>query len=409
MKLAVALLTCDRYDYTVKTVESLLEHNDTSEWALFHADDASTDERVVPYVQSKGFQTVVANKERIGCSPTTDALLQETARRVGPDTLVLYLQNDFVSVRMLPVDVVACAFAENPNLGWFQLFYRRPRTKHFRRATWQPTVIRDEAIHVKVGSQGLGVGFHPCIARAGVYADAARGAHKEWDFVRRVIASGLQVIRVDGNVCKHIGTKQTPNGLYGGRKQARTREARDPVERMSMTPVERNALVRVTPKQGRFLEVGTWAGQTVRYLATLRPAAYFLSVDPFPSTRRYRRQATKWGRSDPGRGCITGVLSYWREQKLHNTSLFVGTLADLDAFAPDSLFDVVLVDGLHTYEACFEDLQQGERHVRSGGVLAVHDYGNIGGVNAAVDQFCAETGWQIDRHEETLVFLRRSC
>jgi hypothetical protein len=40
-KVVVALLTCDRYEYTRITCESFLAHNDPSDFELYYADDAS--------------------------------------------------------------------------------------------------------------------------------------------------------------------------------------------------------------------------------------------------------------------------------------------------------------------------------------------------------------------------------
>lgn len=97
--IAIALLTCDRYDYTLRTLSSLVEHNDLSRFALFHADDASEDPRIVPLAQSYGFQTVVQNPERRGWLRTRTALLRQAAR---DSTWILNLENDIESVRPFP-------------------------------------------------------------------------------------------------------------------------------------------------------------------------------------------------------------------------------------------------------------------------------------------------------------------
>jgi hypothetical protein len=112
-RIAVALLTCDRYDYTERTVSSFLEHNPpelTSRFILLHGDDASTDERVVPYVQAAGFETVwqskgprpvdLTNRQMIGRILNARAALFEAAsHRAG---WILFLENDIETLRRFP-------------------------------------------------------------------------------------------------------------------------------------------------------------------------------------------------------------------------------------------------------------------------------------------------------------------
>jgi hypothetical protein len=97
--IAICLLTCDRYDYTRRTLFSLSSHNDLSHFALFHADDASTDSRIAPLVQSYGFRTVVQNTERQGWLTTRTALLRKAAKR---HQWILNLENDIESLRPFP-------------------------------------------------------------------------------------------------------------------------------------------------------------------------------------------------------------------------------------------------------------------------------------------------------------------
>ncbi len=64
---------------------------------------------------------------------------------------------------------------------------------------------------------------------------------------------------------------------------------------------------------------------------------------------------------------------------------------------PDSFFDVVYLDGNHSYEALLEDLHAWMPKVRSGGAMAGHDYldgvlpQGIFGVKRAVQEFFGRT------------------
>jgi hypothetical protein len=97
--IAVALLTCDRYDYTRQTVESFARHNDLSRFTMLHVDDASTDPRIVPLVQSYGFKTVLRHETRRGWLVSRTRLLRRAAKRAE---WILNLENDIETVRPFP-------------------------------------------------------------------------------------------------------------------------------------------------------------------------------------------------------------------------------------------------------------------------------------------------------------------
>ncbi len=97
--IAVCLLTCDRLDYTLRTLSSFAEHNDLSQFALFHADDASNDPRVSVAAQSFGFRTVVQNRERKGWLLTRTALIKAAMKE---HRWILNLENDIESLRPFP-------------------------------------------------------------------------------------------------------------------------------------------------------------------------------------------------------------------------------------------------------------------------------------------------------------------
>jgi len=228
MKIAVALLTCDRYDYTVKTVESFLRHNDPDDFLLFHGDDASTDNRIVPYVQSGGFSTTVQHTERLGCSPTTDELLHVVARCVEPDSVVLYLQNDMESIRPLPQQQIRELLAK-PDISFVQLSYRRPRSPYGRRMPWstadgKPWRLGDKTEEVVYSDFMWGMGFLYAIANLKTWLPAVSGGKNEKEFIARTEYPDRRVCRLTLPVFRDLGKRTTPNGKFGGwRKDRRSR------------------------------------------------------------------------------------------------------------------------------------------------------------------------------------------
>lgn len=100
MKIAVALLTCDRPAYTARTIDSFLAHNpDRSQFALIHGDDASRDPSIAGMVEAAGFETVVRHSVRCGHLAMRHAMVGAAAHYAD---WVLLLENDMESVRPFP-------------------------------------------------------------------------------------------------------------------------------------------------------------------------------------------------------------------------------------------------------------------------------------------------------------------
>jgi len=225
MKIAVALLTCDRYDYTVQTVESFLSHNNPDDFLLFHGDDASTDRRVVEYVQSKGFQTVVQHTERKGCSPTTDALLHAVAEHVDPGTLVLYLQNDWTCQRPLPQKQLQTLLARQ-DVAFVQLSSSPPRSRYARNMQWafengEPWEYGNTSHEVIYSGFNRGMGYPPGIGAIETWLPAMKGVTKERRFRARTEYPDRKMCRLTRPVFVHGGSLKTPNGMFGTARKNR--------------------------------------------------------------------------------------------------------------------------------------------------------------------------------------------
>lgn len=425
MKLAVALLTCDRFDYTVQTVESLLKHNDVSDWNLFYADDASTDSRMRRYVEAHGFEPLVLHEERKGCSPTTEELIGEVGKRVSAKTPLLYLQNDFESVRPLPLGIAETLLGFN-DASFVQLAYRRPRHRRSKRIVWswpggQPWTYGDASHGDYVFTlPGVGCGYHPTIARLCYWADSVSGIRKERQFWRANARLGKRIYRLTDPVMRHIGRKATPNGLFGKSRRDRLATpvvaAQQEPEGIAMSrrrrkrrgrpdhvriaglhgisclhPDERKLVLDCIPKEGAFLEIGTLHGATVATWAQARPAVAFTSVDPFVNVTVGR-----------------GGRENWARNQQPNMSLIPSTSDEASGLLPPRSFNVIFVDGAHAEDACYHDLVVSLALLSEDGQLIVHDFGNprCRGVGAGVRRFCADHKYHVARWERTLAWLK---
>lgn len=130
------------------------------------------------------------------------------------------------------------------------------------------------------------------------------------------------------------------------------------------------------PQGGTYLEVGTFMGASLAHLGTLRPDVKLIAVDPWLD--------------EPSQG-YCGPGEYTELQREHG-GLFFAFLHYMGKFAPDVLkrvqiirgtartvrilepVDLLFIDGAHDVESVLLDLDVFAPIVRSGGVIAGHDY-----------------------------------
>jgi hypothetical protein len=70
----------------------------------------------------------------------------------------------------------------------------------------------------------------------------------------------------------------------------------------------------------------------------------------------------------------------------------------------DNFFDLVFIDGLHTYEQVKKDCENYYSKCKVGSIFAGHDYNVIGGVNRAVKEFADSVGKTIMEGEQDTWF-----
>jgi len=226
MRIAVAILTCDRIELTKKTVKSFLKHNSQDDFDIYYGDDASTDQSIHEFMKRQGIQRLMCHLTRAGCSPSSDELIHLVCR-ASQATHMLYLQNDFESVRPIPLDVVQQIFDNNPNIGWIRLYGLNkndtipggnttdPRNKF---KPGKPIVKWDKFI---IGNEKIEIGdaqwsYHPAIHRTKVLRQIIKGAIRERDVGLAAMKSGLLTARFMKNITNHIGIrKTTPGGKFG--------------------------------------------------------------------------------------------------------------------------------------------------------------------------------------------------
>ena len=138
------------------------------------------------------------------------------------------------------------------------------------------------------------------------------------------------------------------------------------------------------PQGGIFIEIGTYNGATIAYMAKERPDATFISIDPFPNevdTRTYN---------------TIGTINSWRANRQENNFLFVGTMKEFLRFSQVGFADIVFVDGNHYYDFVLSDLEDSLLLLKPEGIIMAHDFNREGipDVERAVNEFLTITGWK---------------
>jgi predicted O-methyltransferase YrrM len=155
-----------------------------------------------------------------------------------------------------------------------------------------------------------------------------------------------------------------------------------------MSEAEVNRLVELATGMV-VLEIGSYLGHSTVSMAKV--AAVVHAVD--------------WHRGDPHAGTEETVHPFLDNLAAHGVRdqvvTHVGRTEDVLPFLRPRIFDLVFHDAYHTTEAVTDDIALFWPLVKSGGVVAFHDYG-LFGVKEAVDRL----GLLIE-HTETLAAVRK--
>ena len=119
-----------------------------------------------------------------------------------------------------------------------------------------------------------------------------------------------------------------------------------------------------------YLEIGTFEGQSAEWMLSnvlLHPHSHAYLVDPWIGTRKIKppqmEEKYQLALSNLKPHIEAGRVTIYRETSQERLPKF-----------PDSLFDVIMVDGDHTYEGVKFDAEVGWTKLRPGGLMVFDDY-----------------------------------
>jgi hypothetical protein len=160
-------------------------------------------------------------------------------------------------------------------------------------------------------------------------------------------------------------------------------------------------MARKFPSGSKFVEVGVWKGKSAAYMAVEIANSGknidFYCVDHWLGSIEHYDRSTHMYEPNISKLYET-FISNMEPVKDYYTTLRMSSKEAATKFEDGSL-DFVFVDAAHQYEDVCEDIDTWRPKVKSGGVLAGHDYqeafpGVIKAVNEKIDGFyVAESCW----------------
>lgn len=165
--------------------------------------------------------------------------------------------------------------------------------------------------------------------------------------------------------------------------------------------------------QLRAAEIGVCVADTSSYLLEQVPDLFLVMVDAW----RAADPDGAWAKSRDNLARRSQAdMDQWRDDAKLRTDFaqarrLIIALPSIEAAVdvPNGSLDLVFIDAEHTYDAVKADIAAWLPKVRSGGILAGHDYGSMrkfAGVKHAVDEWAAATGRTVEVMDGKVWFCR---
>lgn len=149
------------------------------------------------------------------------------------------------------------------------------------------------------------------------------------------------------------------------------------------------------------LEIGCDMGYSTKFLLDSNPNLILYGVDPYDDYVDWNGN-TLSRRQEMYQIVVDKFKSYGDRFKL----IRMGSDEAVSMFE-DNFFDLVFIDGLHTYDQVKKDCENYYSKCKEGAIFAGHDYNVIQGVNRAVKEFAATVDKKImEGAEDTWFWIK---
>ena len=141
------------------------------------------------------------------------------------------------------------------------------------------------------------------------------------------------------------------------------------------------------------IEIGCLYGDTTQYLLNYFPNLQLIGIDPYENYN-------DWNHELKNREKEIDILAKKVNQYKDRFALLKTSSDKAHPFLADNSFDFVFIDGLHTYDQVLIDCKNYYSKIKSGGILAGHDYYVIEEVRNAVNEFAKECNILTIKHTD---------
>jgi predicted O-methyltransferase YrrM len=142
-------------------------------------------------------------------------------------------------------------------------------------------------------------------------------------------------------------------------------------------------------KNPKVLEIGCDIGHTSQFLLDSNPSLELVGVDPYVNYIDWNGNNLN-EREDIHNKFVERLKGY-----TNRFSLYRQYSDDMFHLLEDETFDLIFIDGLHTYDQLTKDCNNFYSKLKEGGIFSGHDYNAIPGVHQAANEFAAKVGREI--------------
>lgn len=150
-------------------------------------------------------------------------------------------------------------------------------------------------------------------------------------------------------------------------------------------------LLKSTPENGIFVELGAWMGKSTRFLVEeiikRKKKVRFYTIDTFQGTvdSSEKRENEAYSKYD-----LNSIYDKYLENTKDISSYYHTLRSESDKaadFFDDNSVDTIFIDAGHSYESVLADLQAWYPKMKNESIMAGHDFNAWNGVNKAFREF----------------------
>jgi len=157
----------------------------------------------------------------------------------------------------------------------------------------------------------------------------------------------------------------------------------------------RTDLISTFPKNSIMAEIGVFQGSFSKVINTLLTPKELHLIDVFKGTICSGDKDGNnliWANLDHEFNVLKIFFKDMKSVKLHK-----GKSEEILKTFSNDYFDVIYIDGDHSYEGAMNDLKLAKEKIKIGGIISGHDYtSKVPGVFNAVNDFIAQNNLKID-------------